>query len=214
MGPTAPNSPNFQLQLHHSSSSILHPATMYLLTLLGVISLLIASVIADTSDILCWPVGSAQPSLLARVTYDPTTLDSELVSYHKPSTSSDDLVRIGLYKSTPSNSKQWTGSLVLMSALISDDAQPTFRLHLGPANDIYHVSLASSASTIKKDVSGPQVQLVAAEQGTQPHLNRPVVVGPDGANPEEVPEKSFLQKYWWVLLILTFLTMSGGGGGE
>ncbi|KAJ5778558.1 hypothetical protein N7520_001804 [Penicillium odoratum] len=182
---------------------------MYL-SLLGAISLLIASVIAESSDIFYWPVGSPQPSLLARVAYDPASLKSELLSYHPPTSSStDDLVRIGLYTATPSNPKQWSGSLVSLSAL-TGDGQPTIRLHLGPAHELYHVSLASMSGK----TSGPQVQLVSNEPGTQPHLNRPVVVSPDGSNPEDVPEKTFFQKYWWVLLIVTFLTMSGGGGGE
>ncbi|KAJ5892971.1 hypothetical protein N7504_009662 [Penicillium tannophilum] len=179
---------------------------MYLLYLLGAISLLIATVAAESSEIFYWPVGSPQPSLLARVAYDPATLESELLSYHPPAGSPNDLVRIGLYTITTFNPKQWSGSLVSLSALTGDD-QPTIRLHLGPANEPYHISLAASSST------GSKIELVSNAPGTQPHLNRPVVVSPDGSNPEEVPEKTFFQKYWWVLLIVTFLTMSGGGGG-
>ncbi|KAJ5734209.1 hypothetical protein N7493_002995 [Penicillium malachiteum] len=183
---------------------------MYLPSLLGAFLLLIVSAIAESSDILYWPLGTAKPSLLARVTYDPISLKSELVSYHAPSESnSDELIRIGLYKSTASNSKQWAGSLVSLSALTGENA-PAIRLHLAPSNEIYHVSLAAS----KAPSGTPQVELVSTEPGAQPHLNRPIVVGPDGQNPEQEPEKTFFQKYWWVLLILTVLTMSGGGGGE
>lgn len=160
---------------------------MYLLYLLGAISLLIATVAAESSEVFYWPVGSPQPSLLARVAYDPATLKSELVSYHPPASSHNDLVRIGLYTATPSNPKQWSGSLVSLSALTGDD-QPTIRLHLGPSNKPYHISLAASSS------SGPQVELISNVPGTQPHLNRPVVVGPDGSNPEDVPEKTLFQK--------------------
>ncbi|KAJ5403971.1 hypothetical protein N7509_003842 [Penicillium cosmopolitanum] len=139
---------------------------MNLLTLLGALSLLLISALADsTADIFYWPIGASSPSVLARVSFDPTTQKSNVVSYNAPSGSTDTLVRIGLYTTTPSNPKQWA-------------------------------------------------ELVLSEPGAQPHLNRPVVVGPDGADTEAVEEKSMLQKYWWVLAIVFFLTMTSGGGGE
>jgi hypothetical protein len=167
---------------------------MHLFTLLGAFALLIVSVIADVSvstDVFYWPVGAAQPSLLARIAYDPASLKSELLSYHPPTDAdADGLVRVGLYTSTPTNSKQWIGSLVSVASLIGEN-QPTLRLHLGPASDVYHVSVASSTGA---KVTGPRVELVSSQSGVQPHLNRPVVVSPDGGNTEEVVEKSFLQK--------------------
>ncbi|KAJ5326435.1 uncharacterized protein N7506_009537 [Penicillium brevicompactum] len=174
----------------------------YLPFLLSVLSLLL-SANAFATDLLYWPVGS-QPSLLARVSYDPTTLKSD-VAFHPPKDLKDDLVRIGLYTTTSTNTKQWVGSLVSRSTLIG---HPTFRLHLDSANEVYHVSLSAP----EESASAAQVQIVFDEPGTQPHLNRPIVVGPDGQNPEQPEEKTLLQKYWWVLLIVTFLTMSGGGG--
>ncbi|KAJ5895466.1 hypothetical protein N7495_007157 [Penicillium taxi] len=183
---------------------------MHLLFLLGAISLIIASVIADpiSSEILYWPVGAPQPSVLAHVTYDPASLKSNLVSYHPPTdTHQDDLIRVGLYTVTPTNPKQWSGSLTSLSSLIDDKNQLTFRLHLGPASEAYHVSLALSINT----TSDPRVEAVYSMPGTQPHLNRPVVLSPDGQAPEEPLEKTMLQKYWWVLLIIVFLTVSGGG---
>ncbi|CAI7583778.1 unnamed protein product [Penicillium pancosmium] len=182
---------------------------MNLLTLLGALSLLLISALADsTADIFYWPISASSPSVLARVSFDPTTQKSNVVSYNAPSDSTDPLVRIGLYITTPSNPKQWVGSLVSLSSLTDKSQQPTFRLHLGPANELYHVSLAA------KDATSPQAELVLSEPGAQPHLNRPVVVGPDGADTEAVEEKSMLQKYWWVLAIVFFLTMTSGGGGE
>ncbi|KAJ5143070.1 uncharacterized protein N7515_001857 [Penicillium bovifimosum] len=186
---------------------------MFLSTLLGVVSLLIAVANASLStDILYWPVGSSHPSVLARVSYDPTSLKSDVVSYHPPKDDQgDDLVRVGLYTSATTG-KQWVGSLVSLSSL-STDEQPTFRLHLDSANEAYAVSLAAP-STAEHSTTGARVELISNESGIQPHLNRPVVVGPDGQNPDQPEEKSLLQKYWWVLLIVTFISMSGGGGGE
>lgn len=166
---------------------------MHLPSLLGALALLIVSVLADSSEILYWPVGAAQPSLLARIAYDPASLKSEVVSYHPPTDAPTDLLRVGLYTTTPTNPKQWTGSLVSFSSLTGDENPPTFRLHLDPANTVYHVYLATSSDTAAK-TTGPQVELVQSAPGTQPHLNRPVVVSPDGQNTEEVVEKSFLQK--------------------
>jgi hypothetical protein len=162
----------------------------FLSLILSVFSLLL-SVSAFSTEILYWPVGSSQPSVLARVSYDPTSLKSDVVSYQPPK-DKDGLVRVGLYTSTPTNNKQWVGSLVSLSSLAGNE-QPTFRLHLGPANDVYHVSL-SAPSVTQESASGPQVEIVSNESGTRPHLNRPVVVGPDGQNPEQPEEKSLLQK--------------------
>ncbi|KAJ5605056.1 hypothetical protein N7510_010210 [Penicillium lagena] len=170
--------------------------------------LAIASASSLSTDILYWPVGAASPSVLARVAYDPVSLQSDLVSYSPPSDKlRDGLVRVGLYTSTPTNPKQWVGSLVSASSFA--EHQPVLRLHLGPTSDVYHVAVAAA----KASATAPQIVLIPNEAGTQPHLNRPVVVGPDGQDPEQVVEKTFFQKYWWVFLIITFLTMSGGGGG-
>ncbi|KAJ5175485.1 uncharacterized protein N7482_001362 [Penicillium canariense] len=189
---------------------------MHLLALVGAITLLIASVRANSlpasTDIFYWPVEAAQPSVLARVAYDPSSLKSDVLAYHPPKPDhTDGLVRVGFYTATQTNPKQWIGSLVSLSSLIGAEHPPTLRLHLGPASEVYHVSLAATESA-STTAAVPPVELVPSKPGTQPHLNRPVVVGPDGQNPEEVPEKTLIQKYWWVLLIVAFLTMSGGGG--
>lgn len=163
---------------------------MHFLSLLGALLLLIVSVIAEVStDVFYWPVGAIQPSILARIAYDPASLKSELLSYHPPTDARDGLVRVGLYTSTTTNSKQWIGSLVSVASLVGED-QPTLRLHLGPAGDVYHISASSTGAK----ATGPQVELVSSQPGAQPHLNRPVIVNPDGGNTEEVVEKSFLQK--------------------
>ncbi|KAJ5964614.1 uncharacterized protein N7479_004490 [Penicillium vulpinum] len=184
-------------------------------TVLSAVSLLISVTNASLStEILYWPLESPQPSVLAHVSYDPVSLKSDIVSYQPPKgDQSDRLVRVGLYTSTPTNKKQWVGSLVSLSSLTASE-QPTLRLHLGPANEVYTVSLSASSTSTQVSTYNPRIDLISNESGTQPHLNRPVVVGPDGQNPEQPEEKTILQKYWWVLLIITFISMSGGGGGE
>ncbi|CEL02436.1 hypothetical protein ASPCAL03606 [Aspergillus calidoustus] len=171
---------------------------------------------APQLEILYWPVSNPQPSVLAHVSYDPASLKSDLIDYTPPSAAetSEDIVRVGFYISTPLNPKQWVGTLTSLAALRGDnDQKPTLRLHISPSNEVYSVSLASDSSSTSSSssVNNPRLQLVTDELGPRPHLNRPIVVGPDGKDPEEVPEKTLFQKYWWVFLILTFLAMSGGG---
>ncbi|KAL2836046.1 hypothetical protein BJY01DRAFT_222582 [Aspergillus pseudoustus] len=171
---------------------------------------------APQLEILYWPVSNPQPSVLAQVSYDPTSLRSDLIDFTPPGAAdtSEDLVRVGFYIPTPTNPKQWVGTLTSFAALHGDNAQkPTLRLHISPSNEVYSVSLASDPSSTFSSSSSPNLHLeiVTDELGPRPHLNRPIVVGPDGKSPEEVPEKTLFQKYWWVFLILTFLAMSGGG---
>ncbi|KAL4803902.1 hypothetical protein BDV18DRAFT_32884 [Aspergillus unguis] len=165
-------------------------------------------------EILYWPVANSQPSVLAHVSYDPASLKSDLIDFIPPSDTSEELARVGFYIATPTNPKQWVGTLTSSSALRGDDAQkPTMRVHVSLSNEIYHVSIGSDTASASSS-DGIRVELVADELGPSPHLNRPVVVGPDGKNPEDQPEKTMFQKYWWVFLIVTFLAMSGGGGEQ
>ncbi|KAK8006466.1 hypothetical protein PG991_012763 [Apiospora marii] len=59
---------------------------------------------------------------------------------------------------------------------------------------------------------GPQVVLRTAEPGSQVELNKPVVLSPEGRKVAEEPEKTLLQKYWWIIGIVLMLTLTGGGG--
>ncbi|KAF9892386.1 hypothetical protein FE257_002163 [Aspergillus nanangensis] len=153
-----------------------------------------------TTDVLYWPVTSPEPTILARISYDSVSLEHNLLSYSPPKTtekdSQDQVVRIGLYTSTATNTKQWVGSLTSLSSL-REDLAPILQLYLGPSNEVYHVSvMTSSVSTSSpSNVANPSIELVSSKAGPRPHLNRPVVVGPDGTNPDEPAEKTFLQKY-------------------
>ena len=153
-----------------------------------------SSSLSHSVDVLYWPVTSSQPSTFARISYDPTSLNSQVESVSPPKDGVEDLIRIGLYTSSSTGSKQWSGTLTSLDSLLhTPDHQPTLRLHLGPSGDIYHVSLSLySSSTNSTDA--PNVVLVPNEQGPRPQLNRPIVVRPDGETTEEVPEKNVFQK--------------------
>ncbi|KAL3469113.1 hypothetical protein BJX99DRAFT_242032 [Aspergillus californicus] len=168
-------------------------------------------------EILYWPVANTEPSVLAHVSYNPTSLESDLIDYSLPKDLSTGLARVGFYIATPTNPKQWVGSLTSLSALRGDDSQkPILRLHMNPSSEVYYVSIGSdSLITPTASASSPldnlHLELLTDEPGPSPHLNRPVVLRQDGKPSEAEPEKTLFQKYWWVLLIVTFLAMSGGG---
>lgn len=176
---------------------------------LSIFSLLTTFVVATSSqqplaktDILYWPVASPQPSLLARVSYNSTSLQSDVLSYSPPpapshgQSQSDDLVRVGLHTSTLVDPKHWIGILTSLDSLTATgDNKPAIQLHLGPSNEVYHVSVVRSTSA--KDPTTettPDIELVLPETGPSPHVNRPVVDSPDGQAPQGLVEKTFFQK--------------------
>lgn len=187
--------------LHLASSHPLNFTTTKMnlqILLAGVFLLLSPFTLADsltkTQNILYWPLNDPKPLHLATATYDPTSLTST-IDYAAPvskgsgsgDSDSDELVRIGFYNP----SKEWIGTLASKSALSNANAGPSFRLHLSSSGEIYHVSLGSNAAG---ETGGASVEVVAQQDGPKPALNKPIVVGPDGADAEVPEEKSFLQR--------------------
>ncbi|PWY64513.1 hypothetical protein BO70DRAFT_356948 [Aspergillus heteromorphus CBS 117.55] len=179
-----------------------------------------------SAEIFCWPLSSPGPSIVTRISYEVTAQRPELISFSTPTTVDCDytgsdgelqgLIRLGLYTSTATNPNQWVGTLVSRSSLIgSDDCKPTLQLHIGPSNKTYHVELQQHASRAASSTPmSPQLELISYQNGPRPHLNQPLIIGPDGKNADEVFEKTFFQKYWWLFLIIAFLVMSGGGESQ
>ncbi|RAK98029.1 uncharacterized protein BO80DRAFT_168529 [Aspergillus ibericus CBS 121593] len=159
-----------------------------------------------SAEILCWPVSSQEPTILARVSYGSSALQSEPVSYstlpittcgdYESQDASQDLIRLGLYTTTSTNTKQWVGTLASRSSFAGNgDHGPTLRLHIGPSNEIYYVDLLPSISSATSSTPvRPQLELLSNQAGSRPHLNQPVILGPDGTKAEEVAEKSLFQK--------------------
>lgn len=188
----------------------MHLHLQLILPILSLLALVVASSSPSSpfpphpsaADILYWPLASSQPSLLARVSYDPTSSSADVLSYSPPkstgSSGSEDFVRVGLYTSTPSDSKHWVGTLASVHSLVDGaGSKPTVQLHLGPQNEVYHVSVKFSSSLSSETSaaeSEPVVELVPSTAGPRPHLNRPIVVSPDGQGPQEVVEKTLFQK--------------------
>lgn len=188
------------------------PILSFLILAFTTTTTLAATSLPFSTSIYSWPLTSKTPSLLAEISYDPTTLSTSLDSYHSPKTSEADnneknLLRIGLYNK---DTKEWTGTLTSLSSLPASSSDTsmnnaTLTLHLNPSKptEIYHVSLSSSsastnANTDNKDNNPLQITLLRPAAGPTPQLSKPVApkqAGGDGQGEEgEEEEKTLFQK--------------------
>ncbi|KAJ0125099.1 hypothetical protein J7T55_006443 [Diaporthe amygdali] len=185
--------------------------------LLGAASVVRAK--ARTANIYIQPFGSSSsPVLLAGLTYDSSAPDTasgaSVTSYEAPELpESTDLVRIGIYDA---NQKKWAGSTSVASAEnFGKGYSPHFVLSVdGTSGE--EVVLGASVRGVRIDAGqtrdfGPQASLLLTSRGKQPDLNKPIVLSPEGKKVEK-EEKTFLQKYWWMIAIALLIAMGGGGG--
>ncbi|KAF3481020.1 uncharacterized protein GIQ15_06367 [Arthroderma uncinatum] len=195
-------------------------------------ALLVAASVASTpatiqTELLYQPVASSsKPIELARISYDPVSLRSRVISYTPPQLSSSndkdaDLIRIGAYPEPNS----WVGVLSSLSVFkpsstLPGSDVPTILLYLDSRNRVYHVGISSQSSaagtqrTQAGKPSGVNVEVVRSEPAAVPQLNKAIVRRADdeGEEQEEVPfVNSLLQKYWWLLPIVLLLAVGGGG---
>ncbi|KAL1850444.1 hypothetical protein Daus18300_012922 [Diaporthe australafricana] len=194
--------------------------------LLGVASVVHAE--AKTTNIYIQSVGSSSPPvLLAGLTYDSSAPDTassapdtassaSVTSYEAPELSeSTELVRVGIYDT---NQKQWAGSTSVASVEnFGKGYSPHFVLSVDGTSGEGTV-LGASVRGVRIDAGqtrnfGPQASLLLTSRGKQPDLNKPIVLSPEGKKVEK-EEKTFLQKYWWMIAIAMLIAMGGGGGGE
>ncbi|KAH6621355.1 hypothetical protein B0J18DRAFT_411118 [Chaetomium sp. MPI-SDFR-AT-0129] len=124
------------------------------------------------------------------------------------------LVRIGLYSPA---TKTWVSSTSLASAdNFAKGYAPRFLVTVSGGSEeegggqVLGVTCRGVAidAGVTRDF-GPQAVVVASAAGAQPALGKPVVLGEGGRKVPEAGEKSFLQKYWWVLAIGVILSISG-----
>lgn len=157
-----------------------------------------STALPKSADIYHWAINVPQPSLLAKIAYNPDTLESNVLSYTPPTVEGGDKdlkYRIGFYTTAADGSKQWVGSLVSQSAWTSTTSANSLQLYLSGSqqHELYHVSLSKkdNAEEFQHSIG---VELVYPSAGALPELNKPIVVSPDGTGPQEEVEKTFFQK--------------------
>ncbi|KAG5972983.1 hypothetical protein E4U55_000684 [Claviceps digitariae] len=171
-----------------------------------------------TTEIYIQPISpSSQPPspplLLAELSYDLAALASPRVLWYEspeiPESAS--LIRVGVYHQ---GSKTWTsGTTVASTENLAKGYSPTIVVNVNQEGHV--VSAALKGVQIDAGQTrdfGPKVVVLTEREGAQPVLNKPVVV--TEGKKVEVDERSFLQKYWWMIGIAVFIALSGGGGEQ
>ncbi|GAB0137740.1 hypothetical protein EsDP_00005994 [Epichloe bromicola] len=153
------------------------------------------------------------PHPLAEISYDLAALaSSSVLSYDAPELpESSSLIRVGVYDK---KTKSWTsGTTVASTENFAKGYSPTIMVNVNHKGHV--VSAALKGVQIDAGQTrdfGPKVVVLTEGKGAQPALNKPVVLT-EGEKVEE-EEKSFLQKYWWMIGIAVFIALSGGGGEQ
>ncbi|KIE04007.1 cyclin-dependent protein kinase regulator pho80, partial [Metarhizium majus ARSEF 297] len=172
----------------------------------------------QTAEISIQPISSSHPQAplpFASISYDLAALDSSTItSYDAPDIpESSSLVRIGVYDPKV---KSWlSGTTVASTENFAKGYSPTITVSVNSRGDV----LSAALKGVQIDAGqtrdfGPKVVVLTEGRGPQPVLNKPVVVSKDGKKVEEEVEKTFLQKYWWMIGIAVFIALSGGGGEQ
>jgi hypothetical protein len=152
---------------------------------------------ASTVTVYAWPLTAPSPTSFATITISAsqTKPEAEVNSLHLPliPPSTDEIVRIGLYDPA---SKQWRGTATAASSF-APGLTRKLTLHVDQNGNAYHASLSAfeiPGESQKKDEL--QVEVIPPSLGSQPILNKPVVLNADGKVPqaEEKDQKTFLQK--------------------
>ncbi|KAK8169680.1 hypothetical protein IWX90DRAFT_187319 [Phyllosticta citrichinensis] len=170
---------------------------------------------ADTATltVFAWPLGEgkAQPQPLAKISYDAANASAALLSWSPPTSPSDlsTLVRIGLSSDSSSS------SILTSAAALTPYYKKTLVLHAAPnGDDVFTVGLGAVPRTNEADEE-VDVRVDHVKKGPAPVLNKPVVLDESGkVAGQEVPEKTFLQKYWWAIALFLVLQVVAGGGKE
>ncbi|KAF2418487.1 hypothetical protein EJ08DRAFT_654257 [Tothia fuscella] len=189
--------------------SIRHGGSLLLL----LCATLVAAASPSSLTVYAWPLDAASPAPLANVLLSQSTalITGTVESFTPPSTSKDELVRIGLFDSS---TKSWNG-VATSSKSLASDVKKRIVLHTDQEGNVHHVGFSASIKGAgeTEDVVVDVVPMIA---GPEPLLNKPVVLNAEGKLEEsaKTDEKSFLQKYWWAIALFLLLQVVAGGGGK
>ncbi|KAL7276926.1 hypothetical protein RUND412_000070 [Rhizina undulata] len=149
-----------------------------------------------------WPLSASSPRPWATVKYNPREGKGSLGDLDSVSAKGDELVRVGVWDGKEDG--RWFGSVVLEKVL---EKNPKVVLRVDEKGDVWHVEVRQG----QEEYSTPSIALARPSPETVPHLNKPIVLRPDGKIPEPEAQKTFLQKYWWLLLGAAMLALTSGG---
>lgn len=156
-----------------------------------------ANAARSTVTVYAWPLSAPSPTSFATVILEasqtPPLAEVKSIQLPSVSPSKDELVRVGLYNPA---TKQWTGTATAASSFAQGLGRK-LTLYVDDNGEVYHAAL--NAHTLpgkskRKDVL--DVVVVPKTPGSQPILNKPVVLNADGKVPQQdqKDERTFLQK--------------------
>lgn len=196
-------------ETHPTTSLIVHVSALTITTMgrylqfLALLAFVCSAVLAEvekTLDVFAWPLSAAKSQSFAKITYSYPSLNATVTSY-SPLTSADlgDLVRLGFYRSA----EDWSGILASPQSFGSG-SEKKLRLLVDSEGDAFHLGFSATSTTpvangkkskVADDKDQLLVEVVRQTPGPQPHLNKPVVLNPDGKlQDDKTEEKSFFQK--------------------
>ena len=145
-------------------------------------------------DVFAWPLSASRHQSLAKVSYNST--HATLQSFTPPKIpAEDDLVRVGFFHATGS----WVG-ISTAASNFDPELYKTLILHVNTEGTAYHVGFkatdvgGSHGAGKASSKDGLTVVVKKIQEGSKVHLNKPVVLSPDGKLEEKEPEKNFFQK--------------------
>jgi hypothetical protein len=154
----------------------------------------------DSAIISIQPLQSKEaPVQLAEVSYNPSTLASEITNYIPPSLedilidTTSQLLRVGVYDTSL---QKWKSSVsVTSTSSFERGYSPTIVLSLGKQGEVIGAAVKSSIVDAGQTRDfAPKVLIKGVVEGKKPELNRPVVLSPEGKIEVEEKEKTLLQK--------------------
>ncbi|EWC44743.1 hypothetical protein DRE_06521 [Drechslerella stenobrocha 248] len=141
-------------------------------------------------------------------------IPSSLTATFNPMLSAEKVDRNEAFRIGVLKGGKWIGS-VRSGNVFQPNVASTITLHIDEAGEIFHIEY--DAVELPKGAEQPETEIVLIRPfpGAEPVLNKPVVLTPDGkmANPKE-EEKTFLQKYWWLLAAGAILLVAAPGEGK
>ncbi|KAF3927599.1 hypothetical protein AA313_de0207836 [Arthrobotrys entomopaga] len=122
----------------------------------------------------------------------------------------DEKFRVGIFKGS-----HWIGS-VRTGKIFQPNNLGTITLHVDEKAEIFHIEYDSVEWVKEGEKPETEIIIIRPFLGAQPVLNKPVVLTAEGKMaPPKNEEKTFLQKYWWLLVAgALFLAAAPGEGGK